>query len=391
MATRNKRKWNKKFLEYMNFIVKHPNYSGMPDLYKKDGSIRWVVTRNSNIGQARLKWWDSKRKQLKIKRGDAWISKVAKKIHPTSEKPCQICGKVMSLNYIYPNKRGTMSPGAMSNAPDRLDGFHTYNICCRSKQDTGRHKENLNRYGEDRRVYENWSNGDWKAASWLMKVFNKHKLSPDHIGPLSLGFTHRPKFNPLTKAQNSAKNNRMTFNDVKSLIQDENNGEIVVSEHSKYIWDKLKHQVKNNQDALKISKIMRKNLHHILIIFAEIHKKGYDNFLIANFLHPEHANFSIKFENFNPVDGTFSKMIKKSGNKKQYQNNAKRYIRKSLASLDKYCVVINRNTKKWQSKKVDLLISQLFKVLDKGDDKKARKQLNKIFNQLANESSKEFI
>ena len=34
--------------------------------------------------------------------------------------------------------RGRLSPGAMSNPPDRLDGFHTYNLCCRSKQDTGR-------------------------------------------------------------------------------------------------------------------------------------------------------------------------------------------------------------------------------------------------------------
>ena len=195
----------------------------------------------------------------------------------------------MSLNYIYPNKRGGFSPGAMSNAPDRFEGYHTYNLCCRSVQDTGRHKDNLNRYGEDRRAYENWADGDWKAASWLMKVFNKHKVSPDHIGPISLGFSHNPQFNPLTPAKNSAKNNRMTFADIKKLIELEKNGAIVTSWHSKYIWDILKNKIKTDADALKLSKIMRRNMHQILLILSEISKQGYSKFLVTNFLHPEYA------------------------------------------------------------------------------------------------------
>ena len=51
-------------------------------------------------------------------------------------------------------KLSLLSPGVMSNAPDRLDGFHSYNKCCRAKEDKGRSKENLNKYGEDRRAYE---------------------------------------------------------------------------------------------------------------------------------------------------------------------------------------------------------------------------------------------
>jgi len=39
MAKRIKRVWHKKFLKYMDFIVKHPNYAGMPEAYKTDGSI----------------------------------------------------------------------------------------------------------------------------------------------------------------------------------------------------------------------------------------------------------------------------------------------------------------------------------------------------------------
>ena len=64
----------------------------------------------------------------------------------------------------------------MSNCPDRLDGFHDHCLKCRPSSDKGRHQSNLQKYGEDRRAYEYWSDGNWKKASWLMKEFNKHNL-----------------------------------------------------------------------------------------------------------------------------------------------------------------------------------------------------------------------
>lgn len=389
MQKRIKRDWHPNFKKYMEFIIEHPNYAGMPFLYKKDGSIRWVVTRNSEAGQARLKWWDKKRKVLGLSKGDAWISKTARAIHPTGEKPCQICGNIMSLDYIYPNKRNSMSPGAMSNAPDRLDGYHTYNLCCRSKQDTGRHKSNLARYGEDRRAYENWSEGDWKAASWLMKEFQKHDVSPDHLGPISLGFSHRPKFRPLTRAANSARNNRMTFEDIKLLLGEEM-AEPIVSAHSKYIWNLLKNKVKSDADALKLGKLMRENMHHVLSIFSYLAEKGYKNFLIKNFLHPEYANYSIKFEVFDPQTGTFRKMVKTSGTKKQYVNNAKRYIRISLESIKQYSLKKNRNLKKWLTSEIEGNLTQVIKHLENGSEKQALQKLFETFEIVAKHLSKKF-
>lgn len=390
MGTRIKRTWHKNFLTYMKFIVSHPNYTGMPEPYKADGSIRWVTSGKSEIGKKRLAWWDSKRKKLVIEKDGPWISKVARKIHPTGKKPCQICGKEMSLDYIYPNKRGSFSPGAMSNAPDRFEGYHTYNLCCRSTQDTGRHKDNLNRYGEDRRAYENWSDGDWKAASWLMKVFNKHKVSPDHIGPISLGFSHNPNFNPLTPAKNSAKNNRMTFADVKMLIELEKKDANIISWHSKYIWDLLKNKVKNNADALKLSKIMRQNMHQILMILAEISENGYDEFLVSNFLHPEYAYYSIEFKDFNPKNGSYQEMIKIKGDKKQYENNAKRYIRISLESLKAYQKVKNRNTRASNSKIVHDLLDKTLLMLKNKKHTEAKKNLYMVCSKISEELAKGF-
>ena len=52
-----------------------------------------------------------------------------------------------------------------------------------------------------------------------MKEFNKAGVSADHIGPISLGFCHSPFFAPMTKEENSAKNNRLRYQDVLKLIQ----------------------------------------------------------------------------------------------------------------------------------------------------------------------------
>lgn len=386
---RKKRDWHPKFKKYMKFIVSHPNYKGIPFLYKENGEIRWIVARSSEKGLARWKWWDNKRKELGIKKDGAWISKTARAIHPTGEKPCQICGKVMKLDYVYPNKKGSLSPGAMSDAPDRLDGFHSYNLCCRSKHDTGRHKSNLARYGEDRRAYENWAEGDWKAASWLMKEFQKHGISPDHLGPISLGFRHAPKFRPLSRAANSARNNRMTLNDVKLLIKEEKK-ENAISAHSKYVWDLLKKRVGNDNDALKLSKLMRENMHCVLSIFSYLADRGYKDFLIKYFLHPEYADYSIKFEGFDPKTGFYKKMVKTEGTKKQYRNNAKRYIRISFESLKQYSLKKNRNLKKWLTDEIEDNLKEVVQYLENGNEKRALSQLFNVFKIVAENLAEKF-
>ena len=41
-----KKVWNEKFLEYMNFIINHPNYKDLPISKKSDGS--YTCTYQSN-------------------------------------------------------------------------------------------------------------------------------------------------------------------------------------------------------------------------------------------------------------------------------------------------------------------------------------------------------
>ena len=374
-------------------IVEHPSYRGMPDLYNDKGEIQWEAPSNRKGGKfkdtnrKRRDWWRTKAIEIGIDpKSSKWISRVAKTIHPTKQKPCKRCGRVLEIRYAYPSatllrriKRlkyvdesfpidrlehvtdlvsrlvdrfgtqvfndlpkllktssmkppqleprldawlhwlteeyipsepSTLSPGAMSNAPDRLDGFHSFNLCCRSKADKGRSKENLQSYTTDRRVFEYWVEGDWVAANEMMGLIRTNSVlraedcahghpgpcSADHIGPISLGFTHRPQFRLLCKACNSAKNNRMSHSDVELLRQAEEEGEKVVSWYADRLWDLRKVSVTDEETALRLSKLLRDNRHTVMMILEQTARAGHLTFL-STFLGLEYADFEVEFTN----------------------------------------------------------------------------------------------
>lgn len=443
------RKNHPEFIKYQEFIVSQPNYKGLHFTRNKDDSIRWVVTGKSADGQKRKKWWIGKCKEYGIKVEAGAFAKAAVLVHPTKLHTCQICGKSLQIEYVYPNKRllkkldtifqksfesfekdvfeiidelnvetenfsklceifkapksvdtienlkswiyenhtktsskSFLSPGVMSNPPDRFDGFHSDGNCCRSKSDKGRHKENLQRYAQDRRVYENWADGDWKMADRLMGEFRKHGVSPDHIGAISLGFCHRPKFHPMTVSANSAKNNRMSFDDVKTLIEDEKNGEQVVSWHSKYIWDSLKHRVKTDEDAVKLSFLMRTNLHYVLTVFSIIDENSFRDFLMQ-FLNLEYSFYDYKFKGFDAETGTYKEVVKTEKKGKNQDNNAKRYIRIAFESLQAYKNKENRKVGNWQNPAVNAEIDKLLEFLKAEKSVKAKEKLHEILRILA--------
>lgn len=288
----------------------------------------------------------------------------------------------INTDLILAERRGYTSPGVMSNSPDRLDGYHTYNSDVRDVIDTGRRKENLKRYTQDRRVYENWADGDWKQADRLYAEFKKHGVSPDHIGPMSLGFCHRPKFQPMTASANSSKGNRMTFGDVKILLADELAGECVISWHSKPIWDRLKSKVANDTDALKLSSLMRKNLHHVLIIFSIIYEEGCQRFL-EQFLNPQYSYFDYEFDGFDPKSGTFKSMKQYELNGRNQKNNAERYHRIAFEELKEYVNIDNRNSKIWDSKDINIEIKSLLFLLASKKEDEAKIKLLEIFDFMA--------
>lgn len=449
---RQERRIHKNFVEYQHFIVNHENYKTLPNKFNSRGEITWVKVKDKE----RTRWWDN----LKVEIGLPDRASVARYIHPTEldgMKPCQVCGKSLSINYDYLNsnafeqfiklvpqlednrflytindllrisktqksvdpltllskflgttysalvkqatipkgiKHTFLSPGVMSNAPDRLDGFHTYNACCRSEQDTGRHTSNLARYSQDRRAYENWADGNWRGANRLMGLYSSTptevecptcktsaRMTADHIGPISLGFCHRMKFKPLCSKCNSSKNNRMSLKDIEILIADEINGEQVISWHSKLLWDQIKTRVKNDIDAVKLSVIMRKNLHNILTVFSLISENGGEEFLYQ-FLNPQYAKFDYEFSHFNPSNGEFKarEFIVES---KNTQSNAERYIRVSFESLREYATKSNRRNFHLTNKATSSEIKNLLFLVNLKNYSKAKLSLEKILKEIS--------
>lgn len=450
MKNKDSRSWHKNFKNYTEFIYNNPNYKGLFIDRSKDGKLNWVVAGKSQKGIMRREWWDKKCIENNIEIKPGCYAEIAYIIHPTKLHVCQICGKSLSIKYIYPNKRlinilhkvynkkyepyknniyeiledisnksnfleivdifklqniknnttkdkilktietehiitknkTLLSPGVMSNSPDRFDGFHSDGNCCRSDSDKGRHKENLMRYGQDRRAYENWSDGDWKQADRLMSEFSKHKVSPDHIGPISLGFCHRPKFQPMTKKENSTKNNRMTLKDVKLLIEDEKNGDNVVSWHSIYIWNKLKNLVESEKDAIKLSKMMRENMHFVLNLFSLIYENNHKDYL-KRFLHPEYSFYDYKFEGFDKKTGTYLKVIKIKKEGKNQKNNVDRYERIAFDSLKEYTKIENRRVSYEIDTDLKDKITKLLNLIENKEYIKADEDLKNILKQKA--------
>jgi Alw26I/Eco31I/Esp3I family type II restriction endonuclease len=440
--------YSNEFVEYQKFIIDNPAYRGMPMPANQGEGLPWVAPASGALGKARLAWWNKKKADLQglgFLLGEPKISDIARFIHPTKYKPCQTCGKSLSIEYVYLNSNGIknilklfpeifinefteiskvvndiaekygesglnhfsksfnlalttlnpllierkfrkekislLSPGVMSNAPDRLDGFHSYNKCCRSKEDTGRSKENLAKYGEDRRAYENWADGDWKAASWLMKKFAQHNVSADHIGPISLGFCHTPFFAPMTRQENSAKNNRIRFSDVKKLIELESAGNQVVSWHTKPIWDGLKHNIASDEDALELSKVLRKHLHRVLLALNELKERGNEAFL-KSLLHPEYAFYSIEVLDFNPLTGGYKKIEKKRGTLTQYSRNAERYIRIAFESLEQYKQKDNRKLADIKEEELKRLVEETEAAIKKFGNERAKLVLQRRLGEL---------
>lgn len=470
---------NEAFLQYEEEIVTHPAYAGMPDLRHDDGTIQWEAPSNRGSGvfqfshDKRYQWWIEKAAEVGISTDeDKWISKVAKKIHPTKLHPCKVCGRVMDIRYCYlsenfmkrvqklpfydgvvemdeithiidfvssfvdtygddayaalprlltctqvktipalpnelsawtswieesyiPTEPSMLSPGAMSNPPDRLDGFHTYNRCCRPSADKGRSKENLASYSTDRRAFENWSDGNWITANKLMGFINsnaemknehcanfsnegKHPrpCSADHIGPISLGFCHRPEFQLLCKPCNSAKNNRMYYSDVKHLIEVEDAGTVVATWYANSIWQKCKGKVTDKESALRLSRIMRDNRNVAMMLLADFLEHGEVLFLLT-LLNLGYADYEYEI-----IDGSTKidhqivtvSFTQKNSSLKYVTIQKTRKIRVAYSSLMEYSKKENRNGYTFTNSEIESLKESAFMELSKVNT--SLKQLN---------------
>ncbi len=242
-----------------------------------------------------------------------------------------------------------LGPGAMSNFPDRFDGFHTYNRCCRSSQDKGRSRENLKSYTKDRRAYEYWSDGNIHAANQFMGSNFFDGTSADHIGPISLGFVHDPGYlQPMPGGNNSTKRDRLQIIDIKHIIEIEARTNVYpMSWQSKLIWEYIKKNYASNpdkvpttyRDALKQNMV---NYMHILHTILENCPNNGKAFLVKAFLEPKYKYFKYSYS-FNNKGEIIHKEPRHYTDRNV--NETKRYVRIAIESVYEYSEKGNRNNK----------------------------------------------
>lgn len=250
-----------------------------------------------------------------------------------------------------------LGPGAMSNFPDRYDGFHTYNRCCRATQDKGRSKENLKSYTKDRRAYEYWSDGNIHAANQFMGSSFFDGTSADHIGPISLGFVHDPRYlQPMPGGDNSSKRDRLQIVDIENIIETEKRtGIYPMSWQSKLIWEFIRKNYIFNpekvptvyRDALKQNMA---NFMFILLTILEACPNIGEEFLVSAFLEPNYKYFKYSYT-FNAKGEIVAKAGRHYTDRNQYETN--RYRRIAIEAVYDYNEKDNRHNKN------DLTFSEL--------------------------------
>lgn len=277
-----------------------------------------------------------------------------------------------------------LGPGAMSNFPDRYDGFHSYNRCCRSTEDKGRTKENLKSYTNDRRAYEYWSGGNIHAANQFMgsKFFND--TSADHIGPISLGFIHDPNYlKPMPSSDNSAKRNRLQLIDIKKMIEIEQKTKIcAISWQSKLIWGHIKSNYINNQNKIETEyqQALLKNMSNFMFILSNILNscpKNGEKFLTEAFLSPNYEYFKYDYE-FNSEGEIINKKNRRLTDNNK--NELDRYKKVAIDSIKNYFNKKNRNnTNNLSENELKILESICITLESKYNLEKSKKILNNLF------------
>ena len=53
------RNWHPNFIKYMDFIINHPNYKGLP-IKQSENSYGWIAPAKGEIGKQRKEWANKK-------------------------------------------------------------------------------------------------------------------------------------------------------------------------------------------------------------------------------------------------------------------------------------------------------------------------------------------
>lgn len=282
-----------------------------------------------------------------------------------------------------------LGPGAMSNFPDRFDGFHTYNRCCRGLQDKGRSKSNLKTYTKDRRAYEYWSDGNIHAANQFMGTKFFKGISADHIGPISLGFIHDPHYlQPMKTNDNSSKRDRLQKSDIDEILKIYKKTDIYpMSWFSKTLWEYIIKNYKTNSNKIQTiyRDALKQNISNFMFIlyFILTHSIKYgEKFLIKEFLEPNFHYFTNSYEFDNK--GNITKHTPRHYTDRN-KNETDRYVRIAIESVYDFNEKSNRNIKNNLSEReLEKLDEIVYDIEHQLENKIIKNRIIELLNEIQN-------
>lgn len=285
------------------------------------------------------------------------------------EKLCRIDGK------------SHLGPGAMSNFPDRFDGFHSYNRCHRATEDKGRSKENMKTYTRDRRAYEYWSDGNIQAANQFMGSKHFHGVSADHIGPISLGFVHDSHYlQPMTSSDNSTKRDRLSKEIIEEvLFVQKQTGVYPMSWYSSKIWDFIVENYKTNESKIsgEYRNLLKQNMTNYMYILKEILLIGPagEEFLVNYFILPKRIDFIHSYD-FDELGNVISKRPRNVT--KRASGEFDRFARIAIVAVFNYNDKDNRNVSYILTNNEKLSLVSLVELILANKDNEALTSLRRL-------------
>ncbi len=125
--------------------------------------------------------------------------------------------------------------------------------------------------------------------------------SADHIGPVSLGFVHDPRYlQPMTSSDNSTKRDRLQLIDIEKVIETEKRtGIYPMSWYSKLIWEHIRENILIiRKDTKRIPLCIKQNMANFMYILWYILEYAPNNgeqFLVNAFLKPNFKYFEYSY------------------------------------------------------------------------------------------------
>ena len=89
------------FKDYQQNFVTSINEKDYPFELNSEGEINWYAIKTNSYGKKMLTWAEGRIEQLGIENKAGKYRKLMYEVHPFKEKPCSVCGKFLSINYIY--------------------------------------------------------------------------------------------------------------------------------------------------------------------------------------------------------------------------------------------------------------------------------------------------